>query len=79
MTDERIFIPMPGTGVTIDYADQRERDQSARLAESRQGIGERAGFAPAWSELSEKERENAILEARNWLRAAAEAGLLEGR
>ena len=76
MDDSKILIQMPGTGVMIDYANQRERTQSLQLARSRQQIAERTGYIPAWEELGEAEHEGAALEARNWLRAAYECGLI---
>lgn len=74
--DGRVAVTMPGTGLVIHYASQRERDQSARLARARQHQADATGYIPSWEELSDDDRETAILEARNWLRAAAAAGLL---
>lgn len=76
MTDGKIRISLPGSGVVVDYASQRERDQSLLLAQSRQRIAERTGYIPPWDELGEDDRETAALEARNWLRAAVECGLI---
>lgn len=69
--DGKILIRLPGTGVVVDYANQRERDLSLKLAEARQRQAERTGYIPAWEQLTEEEREGSALEARNWLRAAA--------
>lgn len=72
----KILIQLPGSGVVVDYANQRERDQSLLLAQSRQRIAERTGYIPPWDELGEDDQETAVLEARNWLRAAVECGLI---
>lgn len=69
--DGKIRIRLPGSGVVAEYASQREREQSVRLAQARQWIAERTGYIPAWTELGEGDRETAALEARNWLRATA--------
>jgi len=69
--DGKILIQMPGTGVVVEYADQRERGQSVKLAQARQYLAERTGYIPGWDELGEGDRETAALEARNWLRAMA--------
>ena len=45
-----------------------------RLAEARQQLAERAG-SPSWPELTSAEREAALLEASNYLKAAAAAGI----
>ena len=74
--DGKILISLPGTGVVVEYASQRERDQSVRLAQARQRIAECTGYIPGWAELGEEDQETAILEARNWLRAAVECGLI---
>jgi hypothetical protein len=75
--DGKILIRMPGSGVVIGYASQRERDQSVRLAQARQEIAHhRTGYIPAWDELGRAEQEDAALEARNWLRAAVLCGLV---
>ena len=74
--DGKVRVSLPGTGVVVEYANQRERDQSVRLAQARQWIAERTGYIPAWDELGEDDRETAALEARNWLRAAVECGLI---
>lgn len=76
MTDGKILIQLPGSGVIVDCASQRERDQSLLLAQSRQRIAERTGYIPSWDELGEDDQETAALEARNWLRAAVECGLI---
>ena len=73
--DGKILISLPGTGVVVEYASQRERDQSALLAQARQRIAERTGYIPSWDQLCDADQETAILEARNWLRAAVECGL----
>jgi hypothetical protein len=69
--DGKILISLPGTGVVVEYASQRERDQSVKLAQARQYLAERTGYIPGWGELGEDDRETAALEARNWLRAMA--------
>ena len=69
--DGKILIQMPGSGVVVEYASQRERDQSVKLAQARQYLAERTGYIPGWGELGEGDRETAALEARNWLRAMA--------
>jgi hypothetical protein len=69
--DGKILVTLPGSGVVVEYADQRERGQSVRLAQARQWIAQRTGYIPAWDELGEGDRETAALEARNWLRAMA--------
>lgn len=74
--DGKIRISLPGTGVVVEYANQRERERSVLLAQARQWIAERTGYIPAWGELNEDDRETAALEARNWLRAAVECGLI---
>jgi hypothetical protein len=75
-SDGKILISLPGTGVVVEYASQCERDQSALLAQARQRIAERTGYIPGWDELGTEDQETAILEARNWLRAAVECGLI---
>jgi hypothetical protein len=70
-----IRIPVPGSGVLIDYASQAERDRSLWLAEARQELAHRGCFLPPWPALTDAERELAAVEARNWLRAAATAGM----
>jgi hypothetical protein len=75
-SDSEIRIRLPGTGVVATYVSQQERDRSVRLAEARQEIAERTGYIPAWGELAEGDRELAIMEARNWLRAAILCGLI---
>jgi hypothetical protein len=73
-----VRVQLPGSGVVVTYASLAERDRSRRLAEARQEIAhESASFLPPWEELTEAERERSALEARNWLRAAVCAGLIE--
>ena len=74
--DGKVRIRLLTTGVVVSYASQRERDQSLRLAQARQRIAERAGYIPGWDELGTEDQETAALEARNWLRAAVECGLI---
>jgi len=74
--DGKILIRLPDSGVIVEYANQRERERSVLLAQARQWIAERTGYIPAWGELGEDDRETAALEARNWLRAAVECGLI---
>lgn len=52
-----------------------ERDRARRLARARQQLAERGCLLPGWDALSGYEQDMAILEARNWLRAAITAGL----
>lgn len=58
----------------IDTTDPRV----LALARARQQLAHRAGFLPrpTWEQLTEQERTLSLLDARNYLRAAAEAGLL---
>ena len=72
-----VSVQLPGSGVIVTYASLTERGRSLRLAEARQEIAEQTGYIPAWAELNERDRERAVLEARNWLRAAVSAGLIE--
>jgi hypothetical protein len=74
--DGKVRVRLPGTGVIVEYASQRERGQSLLLAQARQRIAERTGYIPGWGELNEEDQETAALEARNWLRAAVECGLI---
>jgi len=74
--DGKVRIRLLTTGVVVDYASQRERDQSLLLAQARQQIAERTGYIPGWDELGTEDQETAALEARNWLRAAVECGLI---
>ncbi len=47
MTDNgKILIRTPGSGVVVEYASQREREQSVKLAQARQYLAERTGYAP---------------------------------
>jgi hypothetical protein len=71
-----VRISSPGSGVTVVYASQDERDRSLRLAEAHQqleheGIGHFSG--PKWCWLTTQEQEIAAVDARNWLRAAERA------
>ena len=72
---DEIRVQLPGSNVIIDYASEQERADSLRLAAARQQIAVEGVFAPAWQEITGYDREMAALEARNWLRAAARAGL----
>jgi protein subunit release factor B len=72
----KVRVTLLTTGVVVDYESQQERDQSLLLAQARQRIAERTGYIPGWDELGEEDQEKAALEARNWLRAAAECGLI---
>jgi hypothetical protein len=74
--DGKVRIRLLTTGVVVDYASQRERDRSLLLAQARQRIAERTGCIPGWDELGTEDQETAALEARNWLRAAVECGLI---
>lgn len=74
--DGKVLVHLLTSGVTIEYASRQERDQSLRLAQARQRIAERTGYIPGWGELGEEDQETAVLEARNWLRAAVECGLI---
>jgi len=71
MNEREIRVPVPGSGVLIDYASQAERDRSLWLAERRQELAHRGCLVPPWSALTGAEWELAAVEARNWLRAAA--------
>ena len=75
MTEVR--IKLPGSAVIVTYASQCERDRSLRLAEARQEIAERTGYIPPWEDLADGDREMAVLEARNWLRAAVRCGIAD--
>lgn len=70
-SDGKILVTLPGIGVVVEYASQRERDQSVKLAQARQYLAERTGYIPAWDGLADGDRETAAAEARNWLRAMA--------
>jgi hypothetical protein len=74
--DGKARIRLLTAGVVVSYASQRERDRSLRLAQARQRIAERTGYIPGWDQLGTEDQETAILEARNWLRAAVECGLI---
>ncbi len=71
-----VRVRMPGSAILIGYASQCERDRSLRLAEARQALAERGCSLPAWSALSEHDREIAAVEARNWLRAGVADSLM---
>lgn len=60
----------------ITYASQCERDRSLRLAQARQALAARGAGLPGWQDLTGAEREDAALEARNWLRAGEASGLI---
>ena len=72
-----IRVSLPGSGVVATYASGSERNRSARLAEARQNIAREGTGCPPWLELTSREQEVSILEARNWLRAAVRAGLIK--
>ena len=74
--DGKVVIRMLTHGVTVEYASRLERDQSVRLAQACQRTAERTGYIPGWDALGTEDQETAILEARNWLRAAVECGLI---
>jgi hypothetical protein len=74
--DGKVVIRLPTHGVTVEYASERERERSVRLAQARQRIAKRTGYIPGWDALGTEDQETAILEARNWLRAAVECGLI---
>jgi hypothetical protein len=74
--DGKVVIRMLTHGVTVEYASKLELEQSVRLARARQRIAERTGYIPGWDALGTEDQETAILEARNWLRAAVECGLI---
>jgi hypothetical protein len=71
-----VRIPVPGSGILIDYASRDERERSLRLAQARQQIAHDGCFLPSWAELTDAEQEIAAVEARNWLRAAVNACLV---
>jgi hypothetical protein len=58
------------------YTDETERDQARRLAEARQQLAHEGCHLPTWGELTDHERELAMLDARNYLRAARRCGLI---
>lgn len=67
------------TAPNADLAEIHESDPRVlRLAQARQNLAHRAMHLPAWHELTEHERTVSLLDARNYLRAAAAAGLLAG-
>jgi hypothetical protein len=72
-----VRIQLPGSGVTVAYASQCERDRSLLLAEARQDIAHEGVLVPRWGQLTDYDREMAALEARNWLRAAVRCGIAE--
>jgi hypothetical protein len=72
-----VRVQLPGSGVVVTYTSLTERDRSLRLAEARQGVAHDGTFDPAWAQLTDYDREMTALEARNWLRAAVRAGLIE--
>lgn len=57
------------------YDTECEYQRSLRLAQARQHLPA-FGMVP-WDDLTVEEQENAALVARNWLRAAIDAGLME--
>lgn len=62
-----------------DLTEIHETDPRVlRLAQARQELAHRGMHLPTWGELTEHERTMALLDARNYLRAAAAAGLLAG-
>jgi hypothetical protein len=69
-----VRVRMPGSGVVVSYASARELDQSRRLARARVQLARDGVHSPDWGELADAEREDATLEARNWLRAGARIG-----
>lgn len=75
-TPDLIRVQFPNSGVAFTYTSQGERDRSLRLAEARQQLAHEGAFLPTWQELTDAERIDSELEARNWLRAADRAGLL---
>lgn len=60
-----------------DSTPDAERDAALRLAMARQHLAASAplSMCPPWGELGGHERETSLIEARNWLRAADNAGL----
>lgn len=62
---------------SADLAEIHETDPRVlRLAQARQELAHRGMHLPTWGELTEHERTMSLLDARNYLRAAASAGLL---
>jgi hypothetical protein len=57
------------------YGTECEYQRSLRLAQARQHLPA-FGMVP-WTDLTVEEQEEAVLVARNWLRAAIAAGLME--
>jgi hypothetical protein len=72
-----IRVQLPGSGVVATYISGSERNRSLRLAEARQMVAHEGALLPTWAELTDREREMSALDARNWLRAAVRAGLIE--
>ncbi|MFG2408784.1 hypothetical protein ACGFR8_31460 [Streptomyces brevispora] len=63
-------MPMPPPHIEMD--DPRV----LALARSRQQLSHEGVFNPTWDELTDEEREGALPEARNYLKAAIRAGLI---
>jgi hypothetical protein len=74
-----VLVQKPGSAEMVSYASQCERDRSLRLAQARQQLAERRAGLPGWVALTDAEREDATLDARNWLRAGEAAELIAPR
>ncbi|MCP3805409.1 hypothetical protein NLX83_39695 [Allokutzneria sp. A3M-2-11 16] len=77
-TGERFAVTVDGC--RYFYPSQAQRDRALCLAAARQQLaheGVRWLPMPTWEQLSEREREDAILDASHWLSAATRAGLLD--
>jgi hypothetical protein len=72
-----VRVQLPDSGVIVTYISLTERDRSLRLAEARQMVAHEGALLPTWTALNDYDRERSALEARNWLRAAVRAGLIE--
>jgi hypothetical protein len=73
---DKVRVQVPGSAAVITCACQCERARSLRLAQARQDLAERGAGLPGWAALTGAEREDAALEARDWLRAGEAAGLI---
>lgn len=64
----------------VAFTDPAEEADAITLAQARVQMAAEGGLPyPSWKELTDHERTNAVLDARNWLRAARNAGLLQPR
>lgn len=64
----------------VTFTDHAEEADAITLAQARVQIATEGGLPyPTWKELTDHERTRAVLDARNYLRAAHHAGLLQSR